>query len=110
MLKPGDVVLVDFIGAQGTKPRPSVIVSTDTYHLHRPDIVIAALTGNLAAATAPTDYALQDWAAAGLHRPSAFRVYLNTTDAGQVRFLIGHLTDRDWAEVQARLRVGLAVM
>jgi len=110
MFKPGDVVVADFIGEQGVKARPVVVVSTDLYQAHRPDVVLAELTSNVAAATAPTDYVLQDWAAAGLHRPSAFRLYLNTTNVGKVLALIGHLTDRDWAEVQARLRLGLAVM
>ena len=37
MPQAGDVVLVDFVGATGVKRRPAVVVSTDTYHAHRPD-------------------------------------------------------------------------
>jgi hypothetical protein len=53
-------------------------------------------------------YVLQDWPAAGLHNPSAFRVFLATLPATSV-VKIGHLSDRDWQEIQTRLRTGLAV-
>ena len=44
MPKPGDVVTVDFPGAQGIKRRPVVIVSSDVYHATRPDVILAVLT------------------------------------------------------------------
>jgi mRNA interferase MazF len=108
MIKPGDVVKVDFPGVLGTKRRPAVVVSTDIYHANRPDVVLGLLTTQTAGATGPTDYVLQDWPAAGLHNPSAFRVFLATLPATSV-VKIGHLSDRDWQEIQARLRTGLAV-
>src|SRR5260370_13385219 len=106
-LRPGDVVLEWFQGAQGRKRRPTVVISTDLYHAHRPDIILAVLTTQLRQATTPLDYVLQDWAAAGLHQPSAFRVYLDMADPADV-VRIGRLSDRDWQEVQARLRLALA--
>ena len=45
---------------------------------------------------------------AGLHNPSAFRTFLATLPAPNVN-VIGHLSERDWQEVQARLRIALAV-
>lgn len=108
MINPGDVVKVDFPGVLGIKRRPAVVVSTNAYHSNRPDVVLGLLTTQTAGATGPTDYILQDWPAAGLHNPSAFRVFLATLPATSV-VVIGHLTARDWQEVQARLRVGLAV-
>lgn len=76
MPDPGDVLIVNFPGAVGTKARPAVVVSTSFYDSHRPDVIVGLLTTQVAKATAPTDYVLQDWAAAGLHRPTAFRSYL----------------------------------
>jgi mRNA interferase MazF len=76
MLKPGDVVILNFPGAIGVKRRPAVVLSTDIYHTHRPDVIVGLLTTNIEAATAPTDYVLKDWEAAGLHFPSAFRSYI----------------------------------
>lgn len=109
MVKPGAVVTVDFPGAQGVKRRPALVVSTDAYHAARPDVVLAVITSQTRTATAPTDYVLQDWAAAGLHSPSAFRAYLATLSTTSLVAVIGQLSERDWLEVQARLRVALAV-
>lgn len=107
-IKPGDVVTVDFPGALGVKRRPAVVISTDTYHTTRPDVVLALLTGQITGATGPTDYLLQDWSSAGLHNPSAFRVFLATLPATSI-VVIGHLSGRDWREVQARLHIALVV-
>ena len=108
VVKPGDVLTVDFPGATGIKRRPVVAISTDTYHANRPDVIVAVLTSRVAAANTPTDCVLQDWETAHLHRPTAFRAYLATVPAASVR-IIGHLSDRDWEQVRARLQVALAV-
>src|SRR2546421_5729532 len=71
MPKPGDVVIFDFPGATGVKRRPAVVLSSDLYHAHRPDIILGIITSNTTAATTPTDCMLHDWAAAGLRAPSA---------------------------------------
>lgn len=108
-LKPGDVVTVDFPGALGIKRRPAIVVSTHTYHTTRPDVMLGLLTSQIDGATAPTDYILQDWSTAGLHSSSAFRSFLATLPATSV-VVIGHLSDHDWREIQARLRIALAVV
>ena len=81
MVKPGDIVTVDFPGVTGIKRRPAVVVSTDTYHRTRPDAILGLLTSQVGAATGPTDYVLQDWQTAGLHSPSASRAFLATLPA-----------------------------
>lgn len=106
--RPGDVVTVDFPGTIGVKRRPAVIVSTDDYHRARPDVILGLLTSQVSRATAPTDYALQDWSAAGLRQPSAFRAFMVTMPKASVR-VIGHLSDRDWGEVQTRLKRAISV-
>ncbi len=107
MPNPGDVVTVDFAGATGVKRRPAVIVSSNLYHTHRPDLILAALTTRIASATTPLDHVLQDWTAAGLHRPSAFRAYLGMALPSAVQ-VIGHLSERDWQSIQACLRCAIA--
>ena len=109
MPDPGDVVTVDFPGAQGVKRRPAVVISTAVYHAHRPDMIVGLLTTNTPAAIEPTDYILQDWSAAGLNLPSAFRAYLVTMDQRDVRSQVGRLTVKDWEAVQERLEVAIAV-
>jgi mRNA interferase MazF len=109
MIRPGRVVLAPLPGAVQTKTRPCVVVSTDVYHATRQDLILAVLTTVVADATQPSDYVLQDWSIAGLHRPSAFRAFLQTLPARIVRREFGDLSPRDWQEVQARLRLALAV-
>lgn len=109
MPTPGDVVLVPFVGVQGTKRRPGVVVSSALYHSLRPDVVVALLTSQVTKATQPTDYVLQDWSAAGLKYPSAFRPFFRTIPVVEVLGFFGVLSVRDWAEVQTRLRLALAV-
>jgi mRNA interferase MazF len=108
MLKPGDIVTVDFPGVTGVKRRPAVVVSTADYQLHRPDVILGIITSHVADATTPLDYVLQDWAAASLRRSSAFRAFLVTVPATDVR-AIGRCSARDWAEVQARLATTIAI-
>ena len=108
MVVSGDVVVCDFPGVQGVKRRPAIVVSTGIYHAHGADVILGEITTQLGKAVSPTDHALRDWRLAGLHQPSAFRSFLVTlvrTDALQ----IGRLSDRDWQEVQSRLRLALAV-
>ncbi len=108
MVEPGDVVTVDFPGTLGTKRRPAVVVSTETYHASRPDVILALQTSQTTKAASPTDYILQDWSIAGLRNASALRSFLATVPASSVS-VVGHLSSRDWQEVQARLRIALAV-
>jgi mRNA interferase MazF len=108
MLSPGDVVLCDFVGAQGVKRRPGVVVSTDFYQANGIDVVVGELTSKLPKRTQPTSYALQDWATAGLRQPSVFRCYFSMHLQANC-LPIGRLSDRDWQEIQARLRLALAV-
>jgi mRNA interferase MazF len=108
-LYPGDVIVADFPGITGIKRRPALVVSTGAYHLARPDVVLGLLTGQVAAATSPTDCSLKDWHLAGLHIPTAFRTFLITLPQEDVVAVIGHLSKRDWVTVQERLRLSLAV-
>jgi len=110
MIDPGSVVLVRFPGIQQTKSRPAVVISTVLHQTTHGDTVLGVLTGNLAQASGPTDYVLQDCAAAGLHKPSGFRVFLTTQPGADIMRVLGKLSDRDWREVQAQLRLALDVI
>jgi mRNA interferase MazF len=105
---PGDVVVADFPGVTGVKRRPALVVSSDTYHTARPDVILGLLTGQVAAATAPTDYLMRDWRFAGLRTPTAFRTFLITLPREDVVAVIGRASDQDWREVQARLHMSIA--
>jgi mRNA interferase MazF len=83
------------------------VISTDTYHSHRPDIIVSIITSQTADAITPLDYILRDWAAAGLHRASAFRMFLATLPVTAAR-IIGHCSERDWQAIQDCLTRGIA--
>jgi mRNA interferase MazF len=105
-LRPGDVVIAAFPGAQLTKTRPAVVLSTEDYHRHRPDVILSLITTQVPTPSAPTDCALLDWKQAGLHGASYFRLFLVTLPQREVR-LIGRLSDTDWKSVRACRKAGL---
>ena len=100
----GDVVLVPFPYRDrlAERARPAVVVSADTYNQHG-DVVVAAITSHVPRVA--IDFALRDWAAAGLKLPSTVRMLLATVASARILLYVGHLTERDWTEVQARLRM-----
>lgn len=109
MAAAGDVVLAPFPGVQGVKDRPALVVSSSLYHTIRQDVVLALLTTNIGAAVLPMDYVLVDWSSAGLNKPTAFRSFFATLQRARVIGQLGLLSTRDWVEVQAQLRLALAV-
>lgn len=107
----GDVVLVrfPFTDLTSVKARPAVILSTASYHREQPDLVVAALTSNVAAATGALDFTLYDWQAAGLRFPTAFKPVVATLEPSMVLHRIGSLSPVDQAEVDKRLRAALGL-
>ncbi|OGO40511.1 MAG: transcriptional regulator [Chloroflexi bacterium RBG_16_57_9] len=109
IVHPGDVVVADFPGITSSKRRPALVISSDSYHAARPDVILGLLTGQVAAATSATDYRLRDWQPAGLRTSTAFRTFLITLPREDVVAIIGRLSDRDWEEIQTRLRLAIAI-
>jgi mRNA interferase MazF len=107
LFESGDVVVVEFPGAQSVKRRPAVILSSDSYHQSRPDLILGLITAQTAAAIAPSDYVLVDWQEAGLRKPSAYRSFLATVPRDTIIARAGRLSDRDWQAVKARPKEAL---
>ncbi len=105
-LNAGDVVTVDFPGVMGVKRRPAVILSSATYHANRPDVIVGLITTQ-ATALGVTDYALQDWQAAGLRVASIFRSFIVTLPPSANLICIGQLSERDWKGVRACVKAAL---
>lgn len=101
----GELVVIDFPGAQGIKRRPALIVSSDMYHRNRPDVIVGLITSQVASVSGPTDYVLQDWSVAGLNKPSAF---LWTVPRSAIGSSIGRVSDRDHVPIVACVRAALA--
>ena len=92
-------MIAAFPGAQITKARPAVVLSTAVYQRHRPDVILGLITTRSADPLCPTDCEIEDWKAAGLHSPSCFRLYPVTLLQRDVR-VVGRLSDHDWREVR----------
>jgi mRNA interferase MazF len=105
-LNPGDIVVGAFPGAQLTKIRPAVVLSTEKYHRHRPDVVVGLITSQAPKPLTPTDCELIDWKQEGLHAVSYFRLFPVTFPQREVR-VTGRLSDTDWASVRACFKIGL---
>lgn len=107
----GDVVLVPFpfTDLSVAKTRPAVVVSSDLYHQVRPDLLLAYVSSQVSKAHPILDYLLQDWAAAGLPRPSFFRPKVAAIEPVLVAHQVGRLSARDLFEVDNRLRQAMAL-
>lgn len=105
----GDVLLVPFpfSNLNAIKVRPAVVVSGSLYQTTEPDLILAALTSKVAAATGPFDYVLGAWQQAGLRSPSAFKPVLFTLEPIRVIHRIGTLVQTDLAAIEQRLRRAL---
>ncbi|MBW4591753.1 MAG: type II toxin-antitoxin system PemK/MazF family toxin [Brasilonema angustatum HA4187-MV1] len=103
---PGDLVTVDFPGVTGVKRRPAVILSSETYHSLRPDVIVGLITTQTKV-LGITDYALQDWGSAGLRAASMFRCFIVTLPPSANLVVIGHLSERDWQGVKACVKISL---
>lgn len=99
----GDVVLLPFPYRDrlAERARPAVVVSAADYNRHG-DVVVAGITSH--SPRFPTDFGLFDWRSAGLRIPSTVRMLLATVADSRVLLHVGHLTPRDWTEVQSRVQ------
>ena len=64
-----------FPSADTTKVRPAVVLSTELYHRHRPDVIVGLITTQRPVELVPTDCELRDWRQAGLHQQSFLRLF-----------------------------------
>lgn len=93
----GDVVLVPFpfTNQAASKQRPAVIVSSGTYNLERPDVVMMAVTSQLRPFQVFGEVWLDDWRSAGLLKPSAIKPILATLEQGMIIRRLGALVAED---------------
>jgi mRNA interferase MazF len=102
----GDIVLVPFpfTDQSAVKKRPAVIVSSDEYNRHRPDIIIMAITSQMHSANYFGDLTVKDWQQAGLLKPSVIKPILTTIEKGLLLKHLGRITDSDRSELTANLQ------
>ena len=106
----GTVILVPFpfSDQSGTKQRPAVIVSSDTYNTRRRDLVILAITSQLRSSPGFAEALVADWRAAGLIKPSAFKPVFATIEQALVIRPLGNLSAADSASLRGILALAIA--
>jgi mRNA interferase MazF len=93
----GEVVLVpfSFTNQAESKKRPAVVVSSAAYQASRPDVLIMAITSQAHTATDFATFAVMDWQAAGLLKPSFAKPIVATIEKTLVIRSMGCLSLRD---------------
>lgn len=106
----GDVVLVSFLFADegGVKRRPSVIVSTGTYHQDRQEVIVAAITSNVNRLLIG-DHLIAGWQEAGLLHPSVATGIIRTIKQEMIYRKIGNMPSVDMQGIDDKLRRALNI-
>lgn len=107
----GDVILIPFpfTDLTAAKTRPAVVVSSAAYQRSRPDLLLAYVSSQISKATAPIDYVLADWQAAGLLKPSFVRPKVAAIEPKLIVHQVGRLSGQDLDEVDRSLRRAMAL-
>jgi mRNA interferase MazF len=109
----GDIVLLKLVFAdeKGVKRRPGLIVSTETYHQGRREVILAAITSNDSRLLVG-DYRIEAWRESGLLSPSIVTGIVRTIKQEMIADRMGSLPASELDSVQDRLRaiLGLAAM
>jgi mRNA interferase MazF len=105
-----DVVLVDvvFTDESGQKRRPVLIIGSAPYHQNRQDVIVAAITSNVARRLVG-DHLIGDCQAAGLLRPSVASGIVRTIQRTMIVRRLGTLAAADLQVYDQPLRQSLAL-
>jgi mRNA interferase MazF len=89
----GDIVLVPFpfTDQSASKKRPAVVVSSGSYSVHRPDVVLMAITSQVGPRLAFGEASITDWKKAGLLKPGIVKPILTTVEKKLVLKRLGRL-------------------
>ena len=106
----GDVVLVRYQASAETKPwlRPAVVVSSETYHQGRTQVLLAAVTSS-ERQPQPGDTVVKDWQEAGLLRRSLVTGVILTVGPETIDRKLGSLSAQDAQGVESNLRLSLGI-
>ena len=105
----GEVVVVSipFSDQSGTKARPALVVSVQTFHRSLPDTLVCPISSQPRhyRRPGPGDVPLRSWSAAGLRHPSTARVSkVLAVDNAIVRAILGRVAADDLDRIKHALR------
>ena len=105
----GDIVLVKFVFAdEGRQAAPGLLVSSSRYDRSRREAILAAITSQVGRSLVG-DYRLRRWQEAGLPLPSTVTGIIRTIKQDMIIRKLGALPATEMANVEAQLRVSLAL-
>ena len=100
------VVNVPFTGQTGTKPRPALVVSTDSFHQKLADVIVCPISSQPRHLRRPGagDHPLEGWMAVGLKHPSTVRISnILAVEKRIIKRVLGVLRADDLARVETGL-------
>ncbi len=104
----GDLVLVPFpfTDQTGIKKRPAIVVSSEAYQGHRPDVVLMAVTSQiLRPAGGVGEVLITEWQKAGLPKASLIKPVLTTIEKRLILRTLGALQEADRTALRQALRM-----
>ena len=106
----GDVVLVRYQLSEAEEPRlrPALVLSSETYHQGRDQLVLAAITSS-PRTPQTSDTVVQEWHEAGLLGSSLVTGVLLTVTPESIERRLGTLAPQDMQGVDSSLHLGLGV-
>lgn len=106
----GDVVLISFIFTDetGTKQRPAIIISADTYHRQRQEAIISAITSKTDRILVG-DHLISDWQEAGLLFPSVATGIIRTIKQSMIIHKLGTMSFDDLRGIDEQLSIALGL-
>ncbi|MCP5048624.1 MAG: type II toxin-antitoxin system PemK/MazF family toxin [bacterium] len=108
--KCGDIILTNVIFSEGhgVKKRPALVVSSQSYHKNRQEVIIAAITSNVSRSLTG-DTRIKQWQEAGLLFPSTVMGIFQTIKRGMIERKLGTLSKEDFQSVQESLKLALGI-
>ncbi len=99
-----DIVLVDFgfSDESGSKKRPVLIISGDSYHQSRQEVIVMAITSNIKRVLFG-DTKIEQWSSSGLLYPSLVTGIIRTIKDSMIIRKSGVLSPQDFRKVQMNL-------
>jgi mRNA interferase MazF len=93
----GDVLLVPFPFTDQTthKKRPTVVISSDNYNQHRPDLILIAVTSQVSTVLQFGEMPITNWSTAGLLKLSVVKPIVTTIEKKLVLRKLGQLDNTD---------------
>jgi mRNA-degrading endonuclease toxin of MazEF toxin-antitoxin module len=109
IFKRGQVVVVNvlFTGQSGSKPRPALVLSVETFHRKLLDVIVCPISSQPRYFEKPGrgDHPLRQWKTVGLRHPSTARISnILAAEKKLVTRRLGTLSAEDLARVEQGMR------